>query len=255
MGERYWEVDTIRGLALVGMIVYHFLACMVMYHMIVEDETFLSYYGTVHVASASFILIAGVALILRHARRKGRTTREYYRSIAVKALFLFGIGMLITFVSWIGATLFLHSDAFIKFGFMHMLGISMLLCIPFLRFGKWNFLPGILIVLLGIFVIPQFTEPGWLYPLGIHGADFMAYTQDYFPLFPWFGVLLIGIGLGAVFYPNGIRGFRLPEPGPLGRFFARIGNGRVTLAVYLVHIPVIFAILWIVSVVTGIGYL
>ena len=158
-------MDTLWGLALVGMIVYHFLACMVMYHMIVEDETFLSYYGTVHVASASFILIAGVALILRHARRKGRTTREYYRSIAVKALFLFGIGMLITFVSWIGATLFLHSDAFIRFGFMHMLGISMLLCIPFLRFGKWNFLPGILIVLLGIFVIPQFTEQGWLYPL------------------------------------------------------------------------------------------
>ena len=75
------------------------------------------------------------------------------------------------------------------------------------------------------------------------------------PLCGWFGVMLIGIGLGAVFYPNGIRGFRLPEPGPLGRFFARIGNGRVTLAVYLVHIPVIFAISWIVSFVTGIGYL
>lgn len=53
MGERYWEVDAVRGIALVGMIVYHFLACMVMYHMIVEDEQFLSYYGFINVASAS----------------------------------------------------------------------------------------------------------------------------------------------------------------------------------------------------------
>ncbi|HJJ96890.1 MAG TPA: heparan-alpha-glucosaminide N-acetyltransferase domain-containing protein [Methanocorpusculum sp.] len=44
MGERYWEVDAVRGIALVGMIVYHFLACMVIFHMIIEDEEFLSYY-------------------------------------------------------------------------------------------------------------------------------------------------------------------------------------------------------------------
>ena len=52
MGERYWEVDAIRGMALIGMIVYHLLACMVIFHMIVEDEEFLTYYGTINIASA-----------------------------------------------------------------------------------------------------------------------------------------------------------------------------------------------------------
>lgn len=255
MGDRYWEVDAVRGIALVGMIVYHFLACMVIFHMIVEDEEFLSYYGTINIASASFVLIAGVALILRHARKKGRTTKEYYRSIVIKALFLFVVAIGITIATWIGAALFLHNDVYVKFGFLHMLSISMLLCLPFLQFGKWNILPGIIVVLIGIFVIPEITAPEWLYPLGIHGADFMNTTQDYFPLFPWFGVLLIGIALGDLFYPNGIRSFRFPEAGRIGKFFARMGNGKVTLAVYLAHIPVIFAILWIVSAVTGIGYL
>lgn len=255
MGERYWEVDAIRGIALIGMIVYHFLACMVIFHMIVEDKEFLSYYGTINIASASFVLIAGVALILLHARKKGRTTQEYYRSIIAKALFLFVIALGITVATWFGAAVFLHNEVFVKFGFLHMLSVSMLLCLPFLRLGKWNFIPGLLIVLLGIFVIPGFTSPEWLFPLGIHGTEFMAATQDYFPLFPWFGVLLIGTVLGAVFYPDGVRSFWFPEPGRFGKFFARIGNGRITLAVYLVHIPVIFVILWLVSAITDVGYL
>lgn len=158
-----------------------------------------------------FVLIAGVALILRHGREKGRTTEGYYKSIVKKALFLLAIALALTFFSWFGAHVFLGSDAFVKFGFLHMLSISMLLCLPFLQFGKWNILPGVLIVLAGLLVIPQFTEPGWLYPIGIHGADFLSSTQDYFPLFPWFGVLLIGVALGAVLYPNGVRGFHLRE--------------------------------------------
>ena len=76
MGERYWEVDAIRGIALIGMIVYHLLACMVIFHMIVEDAEFLTYYGTINIASASFVLIAGVALILRHARKKGEQPKS-----------------------------------------------------------------------------------------------------------------------------------------------------------------------------------
>ncbi|HJJ96052.1 MAG TPA: heparan-alpha-glucosaminide N-acetyltransferase domain-containing protein, partial [Methanocorpusculum sp.] len=116
-------------------------------------------------------------------------------------------------LDWGAAALLLHNDVYVKFGFLHMLSVSMLLCLPFLRFGKWNILPGIIVVLLGIFVIPEITAPEWLYPLGIHGADFLDTTQDYFPLFPWFGVLLIGIALGDIFYPNGIRvsGFRMRE--------------------------------------------
>ena len=255
MGERYWEVDAIRGLALVGMIVYHWFACMVMFHMIVEDEQFLSVYGTVHIASASFILIAGTALVLRYERMKGKTTQEYYFSIVKRALQLFAIAMVITVASFIGAKLFMQSDAFIKFGFLHMLSISMLLSIPFLRFGKWNILPGLIVILLGLFVIPQFTDPGWLYPMGIHGADFMDFTQDYFPIFPWFGVMLFGIGVGAVAYPEGKRRFSIRNPGALGKFFARIGHGNVTLMVYLIHIPIIFVLLWLISLVTGIGYL
>ena len=38
---------------------------------------------------------------------------------------------------------------------------------------------------------------------GILPQDF--YPRDFFPIFPWVGVMLLGVCLGALLYPNGIR--------------------------------------------------
>ncbi len=253
--ERYWEIDAIRGIAILGMLFYHLLACLVVFHIVVEDPRFLSNYNSYMFGSGIFILLAGIAMILRHERMRGKTTREYYSALVIKALFLLAIGFCITIGSWIGASIFLGSEAFIKFGFLHMLGVSMLLAIPLLRYGKWNIIIGVIIIAIGAFICPYINDPSCLYPLGIHAEDFMIYTQDYFPLFPWFGVLLFGVGLGNVFYPHGIRFFALRGPGMIGVVLAKLGNGAVTLFIYLVHVPVFFVILWIISSLTGIGYL
>lgn len=255
MGKRYWEVDAIRGFALFSMIAYHLAACMVIFHLLVEDEAFFFVYDTIWITSGSFIFISGTALVLRYSRKNGDLW-EYRTSIIKKAVFLFAVAMGITLVSWAAdSPLFQGNGTFIKFGFLHMLSISMLLSLPFLRLGKWNLIPGLAVILIGLIVIPGLHDPAWLYPLGIHNADFIDYTQDYFPLFPWFGAMLFGIGVGSILYPKGIRSFAMPEPGVIGMFFTAIGNGNVTLAVYLIHVPVIFGILWVVHLVTGAGYL
>lgn len=255
-GERYWEIDAVRGIAILGMIFFHTLAVLVMFHVIVETEEFLKYYNTYVFGTAIFVILAGIAMVLRHERMHGRTTKEYYLTLIYRGLFLFLLGMGITLASWIGDTVFLDGTAFIKFGFLHMLGLSMILAVPLLRFRKWNLIFGLIIMAIGFWVIPCISSPEWLFPLGIHGADFMLYTQDYFPLFPWAGVLLLGIGLGNVFYPNGIRGFTLNyKPKCVIHFLTKLGNGMVTLFIYLVHMPVLFVIMWILGAIAGIGYL
>lgn len=252
--ERYWEIDAFRGLALFGMLYFHFLACLVMFHILQETPEFLYYYSPIVIVSAAFIFIAGVAIVLRYNRMLGRPMQAYYRDIAVKALVLFFIAMCITALTWLASVVIFNDDVFVKFGFLHMLSISMLIAIPLIRFGKWNILFGILIILIGVFIIPGIHDPGWLYPLGIHEADFMDHTPDYFPLFPWSGFILLGIGLGNIFYPKGVRAFSVWQPKLLGTFFARLGYGRTTLIVYLVHMPIFFVMLWVLSVTTGIGY-
>lgn len=256
MGKRYWEVDALRGFALLVMIFFHILACMVVYHMIVETPFFLGFYQFFIISTVLFVLIAGVSLVLRHARKKGKTTKTYYLSIAKKACALFGIALMITAVTFIYSKIAMSEPAFVLFGFLHMLSISMIISIPFLRFGKWNFITSAALIIIGL--IPAVMN---IFPIGVNGAASVMYLFEgmkmieYFPILPWAGILLLGVSIGAVLYPNGIRRFNLPDCGKIGSFLAKIGNGKVTLIVYIVHIPIIMLILRIVSFITGIGYL
>jgi len=71
-------------------------------------------------------------------------------------------------------------------------------------------------------------------------------TEDYVPLLPWFGVVLIGIFLGRTLF----GGARVPEwaqwesRGPIARGLALAG--RHSLVIYLVHQPLLMAVLWVV---------
>ncbi|HJJ39299.1 MAG TPA: heparan-alpha-glucosaminide N-acetyltransferase [Methanocorpusculum sp.] len=255
-GERYWELDAARGAAIIGMIFFHFAAALVMFHLVEETDRFLAVFNTYVFGTAVFVILAGAAMVLRHERMrvKGKTDKDYYKTLIIRALLLFAIGMGITLVSWAFSLIVSDGQNFIKFGFLHMLGISMLIAIPLLRFRKWNLVFGLLLMAVGILFIPHFTSPEWLFPLGIHSEDFLLYTPDYFPLLPWAGVLLLGVGLGNVFYPNGIRGFKLTyKPKKFIRFLAKTGNGMVTLIIYLVHMPIIMSILMIYCTLTGVG--
>jgi len=90
-------------------------------------------------------------------------------------------------------------------------------------------------------VVAAMRGDGWLVWLGIHPPAF--YSIDYTPVFPWLGVVLIGVGLGAILYPRAARRWDHEVPtlpsSPL-RFL-----GRHSLAIYLVHQPIILGILFI----------
>lgn len=223
--------------------------------MIEETPEFLSFYQFYLTSTITFVTLAGVSLILRHARQKGKTSKSYYKSIIIKSAVLFVIALFITLFTWLFSVFALGGGTYIQFGFLHMLSISMFLSIFFLRFGKWNLLIGAVFVIIGVLLMPIIHSPWWLFPIGIHNAEFIVGAMEYFPLLPWFGVLLIGVGLGTLFYPKGVRRFEIRDCGKIGNFLAKIGNGKVTLGVYLAHAPVIMLILWIISLVTGFGYL
>lgn len=258
LGERYWELDAARGIAIIGMLIFHFLATMVFFHIIPETEIFLKYYNTYVFGTSIFVLLAGIAMVLRHERMRvrGKDDKAYYHTLINRALLLLAIAMALTLVTWIAATLFINGERFIQFGFLHMLSISMLIAIPLLKFKKWNLIFGLIIIAIGLIIIPDIPGTDWLAGFGIHGPEFLKHTTDYFPLFPWTGVLLMGVGIGNVFYPNGIRGFKLNyRPKKVLRTFAKLGNGTITLFIYLVHMPVFLVGFWIFCHLTKIGYL
>ena len=68
-------------------------------------------------------------------------------------------------------------------------------------------------------------------------------TEDYVPLFPWTGVLLIGIPLGHALARRGADALvRLGHAPTLLPWL-----GRHSLAVYLVHQPLLVGLLWLAT--------
>ncbi len=116
---------------------------------------------------------------------------------------IFALGLLVTLATW----LYLH-EGFILFGILHLIGVSVMLSPLFFRFGKYNIILGLLCIAGGFF-IGTIQGPVWLLPLGIYPASFTS--VDYTPLIPWFGAVLLGVGVGEFLYTGGVRRFTAPH--------------------------------------------
>ena len=118
-----------------------------------------------------------------------------------------------------------------------------ILAIPFLKFRRTNLVLGVAVILFGVCLQKLSFGFPWLLWLGFIPSGF--YTFDYFPIFPWFGIFLIGIFFCNLLYANGKRTFRIPDlsGNRIIKFLSLLG--RKSLYIYLLHQPIIFAFLYI----------
>ena len=233
--SRYWEIDLVRGIAILMMILFHTVFDLYFFRILPID-IFSGFWRYFAFSTASlFLLIVGISLTISRARTS--LTKSGYQ-LALKFVYrgagIFLLGLLVTVCTW----LFLKEN-YIVFGILHLIGISIMISPLFFRFKKVNIALGLLWILIGFF-FATLTGPIWLLPLGIHPATFGS--VDYEPVFPWFGVVLIGMGLGEFLYPDGIRSFALPKiPEIIVRPLTFLG--RHSLIIYLVHQPIIILII------------
>jgi uncharacterized membrane protein len=219
---------------------------MVLYHLVFDLEYFAVYdidvysgfWLTVARAAASlFLLLVGLSLSLSHSRARLLGQEDgFFFHLLKRSVGILGLALGVTVVTY----LFI-GKGFIVFGVLHLIGLSLLLAYPFLRQHMANFVFGLLFILLGIYLQNISVGFPWLLWLGLAPHDF--YSVDYFPVFPWMGVILVGMGLGSMFYPEYRR--RIPLRDLAGSPFVRSLTflGRNSLTVYLVHQPVIIILL------------
>jgi uncharacterized membrane protein len=241
-GERYWEIDALRGAAVVTMVIFHTVFSLSFLGVVAVDVVY-GFWRVLALATATtFIAVAGVSLSVSSARAAavpggpGVAWKNIRRGTRI---FLVGIG--ITLVTWL-----LVREEFILFGVLHCIGLSIALSPFFLRLGRATPVTGAVLILLSP-VVERIPGPMALVWLGIHPADFAS--LDYVPLVPWLGVFLAGMSLGARLYPSGRRSFPAGTGPSLLRPVAFLG--RHSLPIYLVHVPVI--LLFLSLLVPGLG--
>ncbi len=226
--QRLALIDGLRGFALCLMIVYHFAFDLVWFRVLRadfnHDPFWLGYRGIV---VTLFLSLVGVSLVL--ARRARQTPPAFWRRVGLIA----ACAALVSAASYLA-----FPQTFITFGVLHCIALSSILARPVVESPRIALLSGIALIAIGNTVhLPLFDAP-WLNWIGL--MTHKPPTEDYVPLLPWLGVVLVGVAVGHWLLAR--------ERGPvtaLGRVTPAwlAWLGRHSLLVYLVHQPVLVGIL------------
>lgn len=223
---RWPAVDFFRGCAILAMIVYHFCFDLAFNGWLIADfgnDPRWIWFRTPILGS--FLFIAGLSLGL--ARARGHPGAPFWRRVAIIA----GAAGLVSLGSYL-----MFPESYIFFGVLHAIALMSILARPVLRWESWTMLLGLAVLVLGVSVQHSLFDQPPLQWVGM--MTFKPRTEDYVPIFPWFGLMLMGAGAGAWIA-------RLPRwADRFGTWTAPISLGwivwlgRHSLAVYLLHQPI-----------------
>ncbi|MBU4530589.1 MAG: DUF1624 domain-containing protein [Hoeflea sp.] len=227
--SRLLAVDAARGAAIAGVVLFH----------LVWDLEFTGFISGVafhplwlafgRSLAGSFMFLAGVSLVLAHGVQF--RTRTYFRRLTVIVV----AAVAITIV-----TLLAFPSAFVYFGILHSIAIASLIGVVFLKLPtSASLLAGLAMMALPWFIsLPAF-DPRWLAWIGLSANP--PLSNDFVPVFPWAGVTLLGIAFAKAV---DIGKNRMISAGADCRFLARLGwLGRHSLTIYLLHQPMMLAII------------
>ena len=233
--DRFWEVDALRGVAIVMMVIYHLLWTLWFVRVLPEIVLYAGFWKYFQRTTASlFIVLVGVSLVISYNRalqKRGNLNGLWWKFLRRGAM-LFGFGVVIDLVTRAANT------GFVDFGVLHLIGFSVAVAYPFLRFRWPNLVLYVIFFLVGGYVETIHVNTRWLVWLGLTPERYGP--VDFFPIFPWFGVVLLGVFLGHLLYDGNRRHISLPNLSGWLPFNLLEFLGRHSLFIYLVHQPLIF---------------
>ncbi|TSC60106.1 MAG: hypothetical protein Greene041662_221 [Candidatus Peregrinibacteria bacterium Greene0416_62] len=229
--RRFPEIDVLRTTAILGMVIYHTAYDLAEFYGWNFDPLHGGWWLLARSTAVLFLLVSGASNTIANAR--ARNTGAMWRRAIVRSLQIAVAALLLTVVTY-----FFNANTYIRFGILHCIALSVLLLPLFQNFRQWNLLLGIGIIVLGNAMMGTTTGTSLLLPFGIMPFDFIS--LDYFPLLPWFGVVLMGSAVADYVYRRKeFRGIHLPSA--LTSEFSVVS--RWSLVIYLAHQPVILLIL------------
>ena len=223
-------LDATRGLAIIAMFTYHLVWDLGFFRLI--DPGFpatpgFRLYG--NVIASSFLALVGVSLVL--ALHRPNPWPGFFRRLAMVCA---GAGAVTL------ATLWIFPDSFIFFGILHCIALSSVLALPLLRAPLWaTILAAMLAGAAPHWVAqPLFDQPAfWWLGLG----TYLPASNDYRPLLPWFGAVLLGVAAARLALAMPIAPLHLRH----SRIVLRLAwAGRHSFLIYMAHQPILFALVW-----------
>jgi uncharacterized membrane protein len=234
--QRFDSIDTLRGVAIVWMTVFHF--CFDLNHAgwIRQDFYGDAFWTTQRAIIVSlFLFCAGLGQAA--AVDQGQDWRRFWKRWAQVA----ACALLVT-----AGSMWMFPKSYIYFGVLH--GIALMLVVVRLTagWGRWLWLAGAAVILLKPLAVQA-------HALWFPALDFLnskpwnwlglvsrkPVTEDYVPLVPWLGVMWWGVASGQwlLHEKRALLARCVPMAAPLSWL------GRWSLTWYMLHQPVLIGLL------------
>ena len=225
--ERIQAIDFIKGIDIVFMVLFNYSVTLDYFMLISIPSNYLYRYVLPISIASIFIFMSGVTSYISYEKHMEKLTRKYFIR-GIKLLFFAALITLFSYVFVPQYTIF--------FGILHFFAVSSFLIPFFIKYNKLNLIAGLSIILSGIYLQQQTFNFSYLSWLGFFPENLS--TFDYFPLIPWFGVILLGIYYGRYIIEK-TANIRFKRK--IFRIFTFLGKHSLT--VYLFHQPVLILLL------------
>jgi uncharacterized membrane protein len=238
--SRLLLIDLAKGIAILSMVGLHYLYVLKDAQLISEAIIFSWPYIVVsRIVAITFVGLSTTVLWYRSTRVT--STSSWFRSLAKQVIKLTLAALLVSLATywWLG-------ESYVRFGILHLLAVATLIngMVFRLRLPQWWYgFFGVLVVLIGMRLSLAFYPIyGWEW-LGLMPIRFTS--VDYVPVLPWLGITWLSVLIA----PSLIIKAQHMQSG-----FATHTSwnwllfcGKHSLAIYLLHVPLLLGALWIIS--------
>ena len=239
---RYALIDTARGVGIGLMIVYHFSWDLTFFGLadfrIFTDPWWIWFANVIVIIILS---VMGVTQVM--ARRRGLTATAFFRRLGLIAAAAGAVSL---------ATYWMDPATYVFFGILHHIALASVIMAGAI------FLPSPALVLLAALIL---AAPGFLAQAAF-AADWLLWvglspvppaSVDYVPLIPWLAVPLLGVVGGRWMFRDGPAPAALVwRPAHPSLRLIRLA-GRHSLALYLLHQPILYGGLYLFMGIFGPG--
>ncbi|MGI9402551.1 MAG: DUF1624 domain-containing protein [Rhizobiaceae bacterium] len=233
-------IDAARGIALIAMTIFHLSWDLALFRFIDPDVMVSA--GMIWFArtiAGSFLFLVGFSLYLAHG------SKIRWSNFLNRLVWIAGAAAIITIVTY-----FATPDAYIFFGILHSIALGSVFGLAVLKLD-WRITGFLaLIFLLGKHWLSTsfFDAPIWLWT-GL--SEIVPRSNDFVPIFPFFGMVLAGIAAARLASEKGWTTdlAAISCDNRLCQFLRYIG--RNSLVYYLLHQPALILLVYIFALATG----
>lgn len=273
--NRAWELDALRGLAILGVVWDHFMF----------DLGYMFYYEWEYLGAEGLLKAGEFARTYHDGLLRvfgwpvfvfifffvSGICTTFSRNNAFRGLKLAVVALLVSAVTYAIDEYMGMSGTFILFGVLHCLALSILLysLVEFIlkltasKSKYYRFIKaGVYLAIAVVLLVVNYTQNVTLYDLNVYGATMPStwslkgmfvfthdwWTADYFPLLPFFCFFMLGAGVSPLAYPE--KQSLLPKlDGKWNKFLTIPGKYSlyIYLALQVVAVIVLCLVTWIAT--------